>query len=75
MFHFESGIITFARYLARNFKPLTDIFYVNREKDNIIVEVSLLYVDDNESTELAFANNINTPEGGMHLTGFRSECI
>jgi DNA gyrase subunit B len=72
MFHFESGIVTFARYLARNFKPLTDIFYVNREKDNIIVEVSLLYVDDNESTELAFANNINTPEGGMHLTGFRS---
>ena len=72
IFHFESGIITFARFLARNFKPLTDIFYVNREKDNIIVEVSLLYVDDNESTELAFANNINTPEGGMHLTGFRS---
>lgn len=72
IFHFESGIITFARYLARNFKPLTDIFYVNREKDNIIVEISLLYVDDNESTELAFANNINTPEGGMHLTGFRS---
>jgi len=72
VFHFESGIITFARYLARNFKPLTDIFYVNREKDNIIVEISLLYIDDNESTELAFANNINTPEGGMHLTGFRS---
>ena len=72
IFHFESGIITFARFLARNFKPLTDIFYVNREKDNIIVEISLLYVDDNESTELAFANNINTPEGGMHLTGFRS---
>jgi len=72
MFHFESGIVTFARYLARDFKPLTDIFYVNREKDNIIVEISLLYIDDNESTELAFANNINTPEGGMHLTGFRS---
>jgi len=72
VFHFESGIITFARYLARDFKPLTDIFYVNREKDNIIVEIALLYIDDNESTELAFANNIHTPEGGMHLTGFRS---
>jgi len=72
VFHFESGIITFARYLARDFKPLSDIFYVNREKDNIIVEISLLYIDDNESTELAFANNIHTPEGGMHLTGFRS---
>ncbi|MFA5392615.1 MAG: DNA topoisomerase (ATP-hydrolyzing) subunit B [Candidatus Paceibacterota bacterium] len=72
VFHFESGIITFARYLARNFKPLSDIFYVNREKDSIIVEVSLLYINDNESIELAFANNIHTPEGGMHLTGFRS---
>jgi DNA gyrase subunit B len=72
IFHFESGIITFAKYLAHDLTPLTDIFYVNQEKDNIIVEVSLLYVDDNESTELAFANNIHTPEGGMHLTGFRS---
>lgn len=72
VFHFESGIISFARYLSRNFEPLTDVFYVNREKDNIAVEIALLYIDDNESTELAFANNINTQEGGMHLTGFRS---
>jgi len=72
IFHFESGIITFVKYLARDFTPLTDVFYVNQEKDNIIVEVSLLYINDNESTELAFANNIYTPEGGMHLTGFRS---
>ena len=71
-FHFESGIITFVRYLAREAESLTDIFYVNKEKDNIIVEISLLYIDDNESLELAFANNIHTPEGGMHLTGFRS---
>jgi len=71
-FHFESGIIAFVRYLARETKSLTDIFYVNKEKDNIIVEISLLYIDDNESLELAFANNIHTPEGGMHLTGFRS---
>ncbi|MGC8651282.1 MAG: DNA topoisomerase (ATP-hydrolyzing) subunit B [Minisyncoccia bacterium] len=72
IFHFESGIVTFAKYLAYDLTPLTDVFYVNKEKDGIIVEISLLYVDDNESTELAFANNIHTPEGGMHLTGFRS---
>ncbi|NMB92456.1 MAG: DNA topoisomerase (ATP-hydrolyzing) subunit B [Parcubacteria group bacterium] len=71
-FHFESGIVAFARYLARESERLTDIFYVNKEKDGILVEISLLYINDNESLELAFANNINTPEGGMHLTGFRS---
>jgi DNA gyrase subunit B len=72
-FHFESGIITLTKYLARNCRNLTkNIFYVSQEKDDILVEVALLYADDSESTELAFANNIHTPEGGMHLTGFRS---
>ncbi|MGB9763111.1 MAG: DNA topoisomerase (ATP-hydrolyzing) subunit B [Minisyncoccia bacterium] len=71
-FHFESGIIAFAHYLSLGHEPLTDIFYTKQDKENIIVEVALLYTDDNESTELAFANNIYTPEGGMHLTGFRS---
>jgi DNA gyrase subunit B len=59
--------------LAKNCQNLTkNIFYVSQEKDDILVEVALLYVDDSESTEFAFANNIHTPEGGMHLTGFRS---
>ena len=72
-FHFESGIIALIKYLARNYQSLTrNVFYVSQEKDGILVEVSLVYVDDNESTELSFANNIYTPEGGMHLTGFRS---
>ena len=71
-FHFESGIVAFAHYLSFNHQPITNIFYVNQVKDDIIVETALLYTDDNESTELAFANNIYTPEGGMHLTGFRS---
>ena len=72
LFHFGGGIKTFVDYLSRNCTSLTKVFYANREKDNILVETSLLYVDDSESTELAFANNIHTPEGGMHLTGFRS---
>jgi DNA gyrase subunit B len=72
-FRFESGIITLTKYLAKNCQNLTkNIFYVSQEKDDILVEVALLYVDDSESTEFAFANNIHTPEGGMHLTGFRS---
>jgi len=72
-FYFESGIITLAQYLARDSHCLTDnVFYIKQEKEEILVEVALLYADDSESTEKAFANNIHTPEGGMHLTGFRS---
>ncbi len=72
-FYFESGIITLVQYLARTAHCLTNnIFYVKQEKEGILVEVALLYTDDSESTEKAFANNIHTPEGGMHLTGFRS---
>ena len=72
-FYFESGIITLVQYLARDTHCLTNnVFYVKQEKEGILVEVALLYTDDSESTERAFANNIHTPEGGMHLTGFRS---
>ncbi|MFA5360568.1 MAG: DNA gyrase subunit B [Candidatus Paceibacterota bacterium] len=72
-FHFESGIVAFVKYLAKNCQSLTkNIFYISQEKDDILIEVALTYIDDTESTELSFANNIYTPEGGMHLTGFRS---
>jgi DNA gyrase subunit B len=72
-FYFESGIITLTQYLARDSHCLTNnVFYVKQEKEEVLVEVALLYTDDSESTEKAFANNIHTPEGGMHLTGFRS---
>ena len=72
-FYFESGIITLVKYLARDTRCLTNnVFYVKQEKEGILVEVALLYTDDSEGTEKAFANNIHTPEGGMHLTGFRS---
>ncbi|HUS51384.1 MAG TPA: DNA topoisomerase (ATP-hydrolyzing) subunit B [Candidatus Paceibacterota bacterium] len=72
-FYFESGIITLVKYLARDVHCLiNNVFYTKQEKEGILVEVALLYIDDSESTEKAFANNIHTPEGGMHLTGFRS---
>lgn len=85
-FYFEGGIFSFVNYLARDQKPLQEeIFYVNREYDlsdnqnhknktnkKIEVEAAFVYVDDVETRELSFANNIYTPDGGMHLTGFRS---
>ena len=73
VFHFESGIKSFIEYLARDYKWLVkNPFYVSLEKDNILVEIALVYIEDQETLELSFANNIHTPEGGMHLTGFRA---
>lgn len=72
-FYFEGGLISFIKYLTQSQKPLQeDIFYVHKNYQNIEVEAAFLYTDDIESKELSFANNIYTPDGGMHLTGFRS---
>ncbi len=72
-FYFEGGIQSFAKYLAEDEKPLQEeIFYVGKEYEGMQVEAAFLYVDDIETRELSFANNIYTPDGGMHLTGFRS---
>jgi DNA gyrase subunit B len=49
-----------------------NIFYVNREVENIQVEAAFQYTEDIQGYEISFANNIHTPEGGMHITGFRS---
>jgi len=72
-FHFESGIKAFIEYLTRDYKWLVKSpFYVFQEKDNILTEIALVYIEDQETLEFSFANNIHTPEGGMHLTGFRT---
>lgn len=72
-FCFEGGLLSFVRYLANDLKPLQEEpFYTHKTSDKIDVEVAFLYVADFETKELSFANNIYTPDGGMHLTGFRS---
>lgn len=72
-FYFEGGVMSFVKYLARNEKTLQDeIFYAHQTYEDVEVEAAFLYVDDIEIKELSFANNIYTPDGGMHLTGFRS---
>ena len=72
-FYFEGGLVSYTKHLNRNQKPLhPTIFYTEREKENILVEISLQYTDDLQPLEISFANNIHTGEGGMHLTGFRS---
>jgi len=72
-FYFEGGLISLVKFLNKKEKPVNDkIFYVEKEIEKIIVECALQYIDDIDVKELSFANNIHTPEGGMHLTGFRT---
>jgi DNA gyrase subunit B len=71
-FYFEGGIQSFVRYLNRNRQPLHPIWYVEKTVGDILVEVALQYTDAYNETVLAFANNVNTVDGGTHLTGFRA---
>lgn len=72
-FYFEGGLKSYVKYLNSDEEPLHEnIFLVEKEWDKIIVGVSLQYIQDIQGKEMSFANNIYTPEGGMHLTGFRT---
>jgi DNA gyrase subunit B len=72
-FYFEGGIQSYIRFLNTGFHLKNEkIFYCSKETNGVLVEVALQYVDDLQSREISFANNIYTPEGGMHLTGFRT---
>ncbi len=73
IFLYKGGISEFIEYLNRNKNPLhKKIFYVDRNKDNVEVEVALQYNDSYSEDVFSFANNINTVEGGTHLSGFKT---
>jgi DNA gyrase subunit B len=71
-YYFEGGITSFVRYLNRNRVTLHQPVYVERRIDDTNVEIALQYTDGVVTSEYAFANTINTVDGGTHLTGFRS---
>ncbi|MBN1689004.1 MAG: DNA gyrase subunit B, partial [Candidatus Omnitrophica bacterium] len=72
-FLYKGGIAEFVKYLNRNKAVLhSKIFYAEKTKDNVEVEVSLQYNDGYSEEIFSFANNINTIEGGTHLSGFRT---
>lgn len=71
-FYFEGGVMSFVRYLNRNRKVLHPPFHVEKEVNGTLVEAALQYTDGYAESVYAFANNINTVDGGTHLTGFRS---
>lgn len=73
VFEFSGGIISFVEYLNKNKHPLhPKVVYFEKTKDSIILEVALQYNDGYAETLFSFANNINTIEGGSHLSGFKS---
>ena len=72
-FFYEGGIKEFVEYLNRAKEPLyREIIYCEGIKDKITVEVAFQHNDGYSEMIEAFANNINTPDGGMHLTGFKN---
>jgi DNA gyrase subunit B len=72
-FHFEGGLQSFVRHLNRNKEALhSRPIYVERREGGTLVEVALQYNETYTETVLAFANNINTVDGGTHVTGFRA---
>ncbi|MFH1577514.1 MAG: DNA topoisomerase (ATP-hydrolyzing) subunit B [Candidatus Omnitrophota bacterium] len=73
VFEFNGGLISFVEYLSRNKHPLHNkVIYFEKTKDQLVVEGALQYNDGYTETLFSFANNINTIEGGSHLSGFKS---
>jgi DNA gyrase subunit B len=73
VFHAKGGLREFVQFLNANKKTLhPDILYVDTERDDIGIELALQYNDGYSETVFSFVNNINTHEGGTHLTGLKS---
>jgi len=73
-FYFEGGLLSLVKFYNQFQKPIhKNVFYVEKKAEGVeSVEISLQYVDDISARILAFANNIYNPEGGTHLTGFKT---
>jgi DNA gyrase subunit B len=71
-FYFEGGITSFVRYLNRNRKTLHQVVHVEKDVDAITIDAAIQYTDAFAESVYAFANTINTIDGGTHLTGLRA---
>ncbi len=71
-FYFEGGISSFVRYLNRNRPVLHEPFVISAPANGTFIEAAIQYTDGYSESVYTFANNINTVDGGTHLTGFRT---
>ncbi len=72
-YYFEGGVISYIKQMNRNKKTKHTPIYINKMYEgDIMVEIALQYTDDFDEVVLAYANNEYNPEGGMHVTGFRT---
>jgi DNA gyrase subunit B len=71
-YYFEGGILSYLKQYNRNKKAKSSPVYMAKQVEDVAVEVALQYTDDYEERILSYANNVYTPEGGMHVTGFRT---
>lgn len=71
-FYFEGGIVSFVRYLNKARKTLHEPFFVSQQIEDNQIEAAIQYTDTYNESTFTFANNINTVDGGTHLTGFRT---
>ena len=72
-YYFEGGLISLVKYYNKFQKAVqSNLFYINKEQDNVGVEIALQYVDDIADRIIPFANNIYNSQGGTHVTGFKT---
>lgn len=72
-FLYEGGIVSFVQHLNKTKEPIhDDVIYIKKEVDDTLIEVAIQYNDSYMENVFSFANNINTHEGGTHLSGFRA---
>ena len=73
VYHYEGGIKAIVQFINKKKKPIHDeIIYIDEVREETAVEIAIQYTDSYSEVVLSFANNINTEEGGSHLSGFRS---
>ncbi|MDY3983696.1 MAG: DNA topoisomerase (ATP-hydrolyzing) subunit B [Veillonellaceae bacterium] len=71
-YHYEGGLVSFIKYMNEGKEPVSEIVNIEKTKDDVVVDVALQYNDSYSENLLSFVNNINTVEGGTHVSGFRS---
>ncbi len=73
IFHYEGALLSFVEYINKNKTPLhKEPIFISGEKNGIIVNIALQYTSDYKENLYSFVNNINTKEGGTHVSGFKS---